>query len=86
MARIVLLSIIVIWPFAMTALLYFKRSKLTEPSLKRKLNSLFDGIKINKFSALMYTSIFCIRRLLIVCILLVLKEKGVWIVYGYHVL
>ena len=86
--RIVLLTIIVIWPFFMTAFLYFKRKRLDEPVFKQKIIAMYNGIKTNKFLALMYTSIFCIRRLILVCTLLVLQlilqTNSIWLILAYN--
>ena len=49
---------------------------------------MYQGINTKKFAALMYTSIFCIRRLLLVCTLLVLKLvldiQGIWLILAYN--
>ena len=86
--RIVLLTIIVIWPFFMTAFLYIKRKRLDERGFKQKIIAMYSGIDTKKFLALMYTSIFCIRRLLLVCTLLglqlVLQTQGIWLILTYN--
>ena len=86
--RIILLTIIVIWPFFMTAFLYFKRKRLDEHVFKQKIIAMYNGINTKKFTALMYTSLFCIRRLLLVCILLslqlILNTSGFWLIIAYN--
>ena len=86
--RIILLTIIVIWPFFMTAFLYFKRKRLDEHVFKQKIIAMYNGINTKKFTALMYTSLFCIRRLLLVCALLVLQLvlqlHGFWLILVYN--
>ena len=70
--QLVFLVIIVVWPIFMIVFLYKKRDRLEEKEFKTKVVSMYSGIKTKKFVALIYTAVFCIRRLLLVCALLAL--------------
>ena len=78
-----MLIIVAIWPLFLTIFLYIKKKKLNDPKFKRKFISMYNGIKQKKFRTLMYTSVFCLRRLLLVCALLVFKGKGIWVILAF---
>ena len=71
--RIILLTIIVIWPFFLISFLHCNRKHLHGKNFKRKFISMYNGIKTKRFLSLIYTSIFCLRRLSLVLALLALK-------------
>ena len=72
---IILLSIIVLWPiFVTTFLLCNKGPKLTQPRFKRKCLSMYTGVKVKQYFALIYTAVFCARRLTLVISLLLLQH------------
>ena len=70
-ATITILTIIVLWPVFMTIFLFCKQKKLDNAKFKRKFVSMYNGVTKEKL-ALMYTSVFCVRRLLLVLALLLL--------------
>ena len=84
--QIVILTLIVAWPIFLILFLYNKRNKVNDQTFKAKVVSMYSGIKTKKFQALMYTAIFCLRRLLLVCILLVLQDHRIWLILAYQAL
>ena len=74
MLRIILLTIIVIWPFFMTGFLFFKRRLLHKLAFQQKFISMYFGIKTKRFVSLIYTSVFCLRRLMLVLALLAFQD------------
>ena len=66
--------------------LYSKRDNLKKQSFNQKFKSMYSGIKTKYFSALMYTPVFCLRRLMLVCALLLLQEHSVWLIYAFNLL
>ena len=47
---------------------------------------MYNGIKTTRMSAKIYTSIFCIRRFFLVCMLLILKDRAIWLIHTYNVI
>ena len=82
--QLIILILIVIWPIFLILFLYSYRNKVNEPDFRAKVVSMYGGIKTTKFSSLIYTSLFCLRRLLLVCILLVLQNHSVWLILCYN--
>ena len=75
-----LLGVIVLWPFFVTAFLLHNRKRLKTPRFKLMFQSMYLGIKtdnylgknltIKKTECLLYNVVFCLRRLaLVVCYL-----------------
>mmetsp|Transcript_23042 Transcript_23042/g.28579 ORF Transcript_23042/g.28579 Transcript_23042/m.28579 type:complete len:158 (-) Transcript_23042:62-535(-) len=71
--RITLLTILVVWPFFVTAFLLCNRKHLETAIFKRKFISMYNGLKIKQTSALLYTLFFCSRRIMIVLALSILQ-------------
>ena len=82
--RIALLALIVIWPFFLCVFLCVKRNQLDQAEFKRKFISMYSGLKLKKLASLMYTPVFCVRRLLLVCTLLALQQNAVWLVLAFN--
>jgi len=74
-ARVALLFIFVVWPIFLTIFIWFNMENLTAKKFKRKFISIYQGIKIKKFSTSIYTAVFCIRRFFLVITFLLLHEK-----------
>ena len=70
--RIFLLIIIVLWPIFTTIWLLCNREKIDEKGFKWKFISMYQGVKTNHVSSLLYTTLFCTRRLTLVCSLIAL--------------
>lgn len=68
----------------MAVFLYCNRKKLDLKSFRTKFRSMYGGIKTKTFLAYMYTSVFCIRRLLLVCALLGLLNRSYWPIFAYN--
>ena len=45
---------------------------------------MYFGIKTKRFLSLIYTSIFCLRRLMLVLALLAFKDQGIWIILAFN--
>ena len=71
--RVIILVIIVIWPFFTTYFLIYKRKELDEVGFRQKFISLYNGNKTKSAGTLTYTSVFCLRRMALVCSLLALQ-------------
>ena len=84
--RISLLTILIIWPFFVTAFLFMKRSQLETESFRRKFISMYSGLKTKKAGALLYTFIFCSRRMLLVLALLMLQGGDIWLILSFNAL
>ena len=84
--RISLLTILIIWPFFVTAFLFKKRSQLETESFRRKFISMYSGLKAKKPGALLYTFFFCTRRMLLVLSLLMLQGEGIWLILSFNAL
>ena len=84
--RIVLLVITVIWPFSVIAFLWKWRSLVDSKNFQEKYLSIYQGLKSDKFPALVYTPIFCIRRLFLVLTLLALNRHDYWLILAYNVI
>lgn len=68
--RILILIILVLWIIFASFYIVMKQQNLEEPTFKRKFGSLYTGLNTNHRPAIMYTAVFCLRRLLLVLCLL----------------
>mmetsp|Transcript_44219 Transcript_44219/g.58692 ORF Transcript_44219/g.58692 Transcript_44219/m.58692 type:complete len:196 (+) Transcript_44219:538-1125(+) len=82
--RIVLLALIVSWPFICAIILLSQNNRLEEPRFRRKCVSMYNGLRTKRKVALLYTSLFCMRRLLLVCSLLALQSRQVWLIIAFN--
>lgn len=82
--RILLIVIIVFWTFFTTIFLHKNKNMLEDKTFKRKFSSMFNGIKTKRITSYMYSSVFCFRRLLLVCTLLALKEEQYWLICAFN--
>ena len=82
--QIILFVIICIWPFFAVVFLCLKRKKLEDRSFKTKCGSMYNGLKTYANGALLYTSIFCIRRFLLVVALLRMQKQQAWLVLLFN--
>ena len=82
--RIIVLIILVLWIVFATVYPTLNKSKLEEPTFKRKFGSLYTGISTKRCIAIIYTAVFCLRRLALVLFLLWLgKSKDQALIYAY---
>ena len=81
---IAMISIFVIWPFFAGIFLLCKRKQLEDEVFKSKCNSMYAGVRVKEACALMYTSMFCLRRLSIVVTLYLLEKKDIWLILAYN--
>ena len=84
--RIVLLAIIVAWPFYLIGFLYCNRKRLHEMDFKQKFWSMYTGVKVTNYSAITYTSVLSFRRLSLVLLFLGLRKKSIWLICTYNAL
>ena len=84
--RILILASTVMWPIALIAFLYKWRSQVNEKDFQDKYLSIYQGIKTEHFAALIYTSVFSIRRLFLVLTLLALHNHDYWLILAYNVI
>ena len=84
--RIVIVAILIIWPLFVIGFLHWRRSELENEEFKKKFISMYVGIKIKKMSSLMYTSVFCFRRLLLVLAFVVFGKNVVFVIVAYNVI
>ena len=84
--RIVLLAIIVAWPFFLIGFLNCNRKRLHEVNFKQKFWSMYTGVKVTNNSAITYTSVFSLRRLRLVLLFLGLRNKSIWLICTYNAL
>lgn len=82
--RIMTLVIVLIWPFFAIFFLFWKRQKLQTPSFKRKFTSMYEGLRLQHGLALTYTSVFCLRRLLLVSIFMGLDGHGYLLIVAFN--
>ena len=47
---------------------------------------MYTSVKVNYFSSLTYTSVFCLRRLFLVCLFLGLHKHSIWLILTYNIL
>lgn len=47
---------------------------------------MYTGINIKKFSAFAYTSVFCLRRILLVCLFMALHNQTIWLILSLNAL
>lgn len=45
---------------------------------------MYNGMRPQTFTAIMYTSAFCVRRLLLVCTLVILRNDQFCLIYAYN--
>ena len=84
--RLIMLVVIVIFPFFALVFLFYKKNKLEDPEIKKHFSSLYSGIRLKSRYQLTYTSVFCFRRLFIVGIFLLLDGHGFWLVIVFNIL
>ncbi len=82
--RVVILCILVIWPFFATIFLCCKSKHLKEKSFKQKFIAMYLGNKTDEHLPLTYTSVFCLRRMLLVCSLLALQNRQYALVLTFN--
>ena len=64
--RIVFLSLYLLWPFFMIYFLKKKRKMLDDKDFNKKFKAMYNENKTNKLSSVIYNSIFCFRRLMLI--------------------
>jgi len=82
--RVTILIIIVIWPFFTTFFLIYRREELDEVGFRQKFISMYNGHKTSWAGTLTYTSVFCLRRMALVCSLLALQQDQYWLVLCFN--
>jgi hypothetical protein len=66
--------VLLIFPLFITVLLIIKKNKLQDPNFKQRVGSLYNEIRVDSTSALMFQTIFVLRRLHFAFIAIVLKD------------
>lgn len=54
--------LLIVWPLLMARFLLKNQEQLEDPVFRRKWHSLYDGIRLDSFSSLLYVSVFSVRR------------------------
>ena len=70
---VVVIGVFIIWS---ACFITCNREALEQEEVQSKFGSMYEDIKTDKLTSALYTTVFCIRRLLLVLALLFLKEKG----------
>ena len=79
-----MLTVVLIWPIFAIVFLFCNRKKLEDRRFKRRFTSMYSGIKVKGRFPLTYTSVFCLRRLFIVCIFLMLDNHKYWLLIAIN--
>ena len=66
----------IVWPLS-------RFSRLRDPEVQASYGALYDGIRTSSRIPMLYTAVFCIRRLLLVLVLLKLEDHPVILIYVY---
>ena len=72
--RIFFVTVLGLWLIWSTCFITRNRKNLKKDEYESKFGSMYEGIKTKKLVSALYTSVFCLRRMLLVLALLFLKE------------
>ena len=61
-----------------------KRKMLDDKDFNKKFKAMYNENKTNKLSSIIYNSIFCFRRLMLILSFYLLQEKGIWLVLAFN--
>lgn len=84
--RLIVVSFYIVWPFLVAGFLIYNRKWLMEETFQQKCLTLYNGLNIDRLPALLYISVFCLRRLCIVFAFLLLREKTFWLLFVFNAL
>ena len=68
--------LLILWPLWTVYFLLKNYDNLQEPAFKTKFNALTNGIKLEKFSAVMYNAVFAVRRFDLILVNLLLTKNS----------
>ena len=49
-----------------------------------KVREMYNEIKTEKLVSVIYNAVFCLRRLILILTLLLLEDKGFWLVFAFN--
>ena len=83
-SRIFILTLFIVWPFYVIGFLYANKEKLEQSKFSEKFISMYQDQKLKNFGHLLWISVFCFRRLILVLALVLLHERQLWLILVYN--